>query len=142
MIFEIIGARILAPYIGTSFYVWTALIGFVLGSLSLGYYIGGQWIDKKTNINLIGYSLFGAGTSLVLVLFTKDYFLLWIITHLKGLKTSAVVSSFILFVPASMFFGMVSPMVAKLLLKELNRAGKTMGNVFAFSSIGSLLALS
>jgi hypothetical protein len=59
MIFEIIGARILAPYIGTSFVVWTSLIGFVLASLSLGYYIGGKWIDKKTSLTVAGYAFLG-----------------------------------------------------------------------------------
>lgn len=37
--YEVIGARILAPYYGTSTYVWTAMIGVILASLSLGYYI-------------------------------------------------------------------------------------------------------
>ncbi|NOR87072.1 MAG: hypothetical protein GQ527_05635 [Bacteroidales bacterium] len=139
MVFEIIGARILAPFIGTSFYVWTALIGFVLASLSLGYYLGGKWIDKYPSPVLIGYSLIGASISLLLVLLTKDLFLQWVMLHVKGIRASAIISSFILFVPASMFFGSISPMVAKLLLKEMDKAGKTMGNVFAFSSIGSLV---
>jgi len=139
MVFEIIGARILAPYIGTSFYVWTALIGFVLASLSLGYYLGGKWIDRFPKPVLIAYSLLGAAISLLIVLQTKDQFLHWVMIHVKGIKASAIISSFILFVPSSVFFGTISPMVAKLLLKEIDKAGKTMGNVFAFSSIGSLL---
>lgn len=139
MVFEIIGARILAPYIGTSFYVWTALIGFVLASLSLGYYLGGKWIDKHPKPTLIAYSLLGAGISLLLVLLTKDQFLHWVMLHVKGIRASAIISSFILFVPTSVFFGTISPMVAKLLLKEIDKAGKTMGSVFAFSSIGSLV---
>ncbi len=139
MVFEIIGARILAPFVGTSFYVWTALIGFVLASLSLGYYLGGKWIDKTPKPVLIAYSLLAAGISLLLVLLTKDHFLNWVMIHVKGIRASAIIASFILFVPASVFFGTISPMVAKLLLKEIDKAGKTMGNVFAFSSIGSLL---
>jgi spermidine synthase len=139
MIFEIIGARILAPYIGTSFYVWTALIGFILASLSLGYYWGGQWIDKKPKSELIGYSLLGAGIALLLVFLIKDHFMEWVLAHVKGVEASAIISSFVLFVPASIFFGNISPMVAKLLLKNMDKAGKTMGNVFAFSSIGSLV---
>jgi len=37
MIFEIVGSRVIAPYFGTSIYVWTSLIGVILGSLSAGY---------------------------------------------------------------------------------------------------------
>lgn len=139
MIFEIIGARILAPAIGTSFYVWTALIGFVLASLSLGYYLGGYWIDKYNYKSGIGFSLLAAALSLLFVYVFKDSVLNWITHYVRGLKLSATIASAILFVPASLFFGTISPMVAKLLLKELDKAGKTMGNVFAFSSIGSLV---
>lgn len=139
MIFEIIGARILAPAIGTSFYVWTALIGFVLASLSLGYYLGGYWIDKYNYKSGIGFALLAAALSLLFVYVFKDSVLNWITHYIKGLKLSATIASAILFVPASLFFGTISPMVAKLLLKQLEKAGKTMGNVFAFSSIGSLV---
>ncbi|NPD47711.1 MULTISPECIES: fused MFS/spermidine synthase [unclassified Lentimicrobium] len=138
MVFEIIGARILAPYIGTSFFVWTALIGFVLASLSLGYSIGGKWIDKNPDIKIPAIAFLGAAASLLLVLFIKDNFLEWVLQHVRGIKASAIISTFVLFVPASIFFGMISPMISKLLLDDLPKAGKTIGNVFAFGSIGSL----
>ena len=38
MIYEIIGSRIVSPFIGTSVYVWTSLIGVILASLSVGYW--------------------------------------------------------------------------------------------------------
>ena len=58
--------------------------------------------------------------------------------HVRGIKASSIIATFVLFVPASFFFGMISPMISKLLLIELPKAGKTIGNVFAFGSIGSL----
>lgn len=48
MTFEIIGSRILSPYIGASTYVWTSLIGVILGSLSFGYWLGGRLTNTKT----------------------------------------------------------------------------------------------
>ena len=42
MILELVGSRILAPYLGTSIIVWTSLIGIILASLSLGYFWGGK----------------------------------------------------------------------------------------------------
>ncbi len=41
MVFEILGSRVLGPYVGTSTYVWTSLIGVILGSMSIGYALGG-----------------------------------------------------------------------------------------------------
>lgn len=138
MIFEIIGARLLAPYIGTSFYVWTALIGFILASLSIGYHIGGKIIDKKPDIKWLGYAFFAAALSLMYVFLIKDDFLHWISAHVRGIKPSATIASIVLFVPASIFLGSISPMVAKLILKNIDNTGKTMGSVFTFSTIGSL----
>ena len=39
MALEIAAARLLAPYIGVSLYSWTAIIGVVLGGLSLGNWL-------------------------------------------------------------------------------------------------------
>jgi hypothetical protein len=104
MIFEIIGARILAPYIGTSFVVWTSLIGFVLASLSLGYYIGGKWIDKKTSLTVAGYAFLGAAISILWVIIIKDIFLNWILDHVRGLKASSVIAGLVLFTPSGFFW--------------------------------------
>ena len=49
MIFEIVGARILSPYFGTSIFVWTSLIGVIFGSLSFGYWLGGYVSVKRSD---------------------------------------------------------------------------------------------
>jgi spermidine synthase len=138
MIFEIIGARILAPFIGTSFIVWTSLIGFVLASLSLGYYLGGKWIDKKPGIATAGKALLGSALAILWVILIKDDFLAWIVDHVKGLKASSVFAGLVLFSPAGLFLGMVSPSMSRLMLTNIPDAGKTMGSIFAWGSIGSL----
>lgn len=41
MMVELAGAKMLAPWFGTSLYVWSAVLGVTLGGLMLGYYAGG-----------------------------------------------------------------------------------------------------
>ena len=45
LIVEILGAKMLSPFLGTSHFVWTAQIAVTLVALSLGYYIGGWLVD-------------------------------------------------------------------------------------------------
>jgi len=56
MIYEIVGSRVFGPYFGTSTTVWTILIGIIMVSLALGYYIGGMLADR--NPRLLTFSRF------------------------------------------------------------------------------------
>ena len=42
---EILGIRILAPYVGTTTPVWAALLGVTLAGSAVGYYWGGVLAD-------------------------------------------------------------------------------------------------
>ena len=53
MVYELIGSRVVSPFIGTSTYVWTSLIGVILAALSLGYWVGGRMADKRPDIKVL-----------------------------------------------------------------------------------------
>ena len=46
MALEIVGSRVLAPYFGSSIFVWGSLISVVMTALSIGYYWGG-WLSAR-----------------------------------------------------------------------------------------------
>ena len=72
MIFELAGARMIGPYFGTSIYVWTNVIGVILASLSLGYYIGGYKADEQDAHRLLASCLGATGLSVLLCLLIHD----------------------------------------------------------------------
>jgi spermidine synthase len=139
MIYEIVGSRILGPYIGTSIFVWTSLIGIILASLSLGYWLGGRMADRKPSYRQLVWIIILATFFVWLTLTTKEYLLGLMSRHLIGIRTQAVLSTIILFAPASVFLGMVTPYAVRLKIRDIKSSGRTVGNLYAISTIGSII---
>lgn len=138
MIFELVGSRVLGPYFGTSLFVWTSLIGIILGSLSFGYYLGGKIADKQCSFKSLSLIIFLAAISIGLMVSIKDFWLIVLQSSFRDIRTSSVLASLTLFLPASVFLGMVSPYAVKLKLNNLNTSAQTVGNLYAISTSGSI----
>lgn len=138
MIFELVGSRVLGPYFGTSLFVWTSLIGIILGSLSFGYYLGGKIADKKSTFKGLSLIIFLAAASIGLMVSIKDFWLIVLQSSFRDIRTSSVLASLTLFLPASVFLGMVSPYAVKLKITNLNTSASTVGNLYAISTTGSI----
>lgn len=139
MIFEITGSRALAPFIGTSTYIWTSLIGVILGALSAGYWIGGRMADRLPKKHVLGSATLAAAGLIALTTLIKDPFLTGIAELPTGLELKAVISALILFAPASVALGFVTPYAVKLRMDSLGNAGRTVGRLYALSTIGSII---
>ena len=139
MIYEIIGSRILAPYIGTSTYIWTSLIGVILGSLSVGYWFGGRLADRQPNSKLLAAILFAAAALVTVTLLVQEFFLLGLSMVALRLELKALIAALVLFAPASVLFGCVTPYAVRLKMIAVEDAGKTVGRLYSLSTIGSIL---
>jgi len=139
MIFEIVGSRILGPYIGTSIFVWTSLIGIILASLSLGYWFGGKMADKNPSYKQLAWIILIAAFFIGLTITGKDSLLNLLSRQFTGIRIQAVVSTIFLFAPASVFLGMVTPYAVRLKIKDVQSSGRTVGNLYAISTIGSII---
>ncbi|MBU2649541.1 MAG: fused MFS/spermidine synthase [Bacteroidetes bacterium] len=138
MIFEILGSRVLGPYLGTSMFVWTSLIGIILGSLSLGYWLGGMLSDRKPYFGALGLVILGAAIAISLTSWIGEGFLSSLSGILPGIRLPAVIASIVLFSPASIFLGMVTPYAVRLKIRNLQSSGRTVGNLYAISTVGSI----
>jgi predicted membrane-bound spermidine synthase len=138
MIFELVGSRVVAPYVGTSIYVWTSLIGVILASLSVGYYAGGYLADKKPNIRPMALIIIFSAVAIAFSAFTKDIFSAVISTFRIIPEIKSIMISLILFAPASFLLGMISPYAVRLRMNDMTKSGRTVGNLYAISTIGSI----
>ncbi len=139
MIFEIVGSRVIAPYFGTSIYVWTSLIGVILGSLSAGYWLGGRLADKDPGFKALSRIILAAAIFIILATMLKGPVLAYLSEAFTDMIMRTLLAAIILFAPASLFLGMVSPYAVRLKLKTISSSGKTVGNLYAISTVGSIL---
>jgi spermidine synthase len=139
MIFEIIGSRILAPFIGTSTYVWTSLIGVILASLGLGYWLGGRLADRRPDVKVLASVILVAGGLISLTVLVKDDLLSMIAGLAVGLEIQSLIAALLLFAPASVCLGIVTPFAVRLKTRSVETTGSTVGNLYALSTVGSIV---
>jgi len=138
MAYEIIGSRMLGPYVGTSISVWSAIIGVILMSLSLGYYLGGRLADKKPQYTLLGKIIILAAIFIILSTAIKDILLSNLLIIINNVNVVSLIASMLLFSIPGFLLGMVSPFAARLKINSLKTTGATVGNLYAISTVGSI----
>ena len=67
MAVELLSARMVAPYFGSSLYVWGTVIGFTLLALAIGYFAGGVMADKYSGPDTLLWVLLMASVFLLLM---------------------------------------------------------------------------
>jgi spermidine synthase len=135
---EIVASRVLAPYFGSSLFVWGALIGVVLAGLSIGYWLGGALADRFPSPYLLIGAIAGGAVLVLLVPLVDAWVLEQIVSWDPGPRLDPLVATIVLFGAASVVLGSVSPIAVRLVTRSLERLGRTAGRLFAVSTAGSI----
>lgn len=139
MVIEFVAGRLIAPRVGISIHTWTAIIGVILAGISLGNYIGGRLADRRASPGLLGSILALASLSSLAILWLNNDlhefelpvnlpFMVWVLVYVAGV-----------FLLPSTLLGCISPIVVKLSLTNILRTGSTVGRIYAWSSVGSIV---
>jgi hypothetical protein len=139
MAIELLGGRILAPYFGSSIYVWGSIITVFMLSLSIGYLVGGRL--SLLQPNLIRYGCFYAGASVLLlplILWSNEIMEALFLQIEDPRYGSLVVSMMLFFLPTAVL-GMIAPYSVRLLVMESERSGHVAGLLYFISTLGSAL---
>src|SRR5258708_7876304 len=128
---ELSASRLLAPYFGSSLFVWANLIGLILLYLTVGYYVGGRLADRSPRPGVL-YTLTIIAAFLISVIpFLSRPILLWsqsaFATYSIGVFYGSLVSVILLFAIPMILLGCVSPFAIRLRIEQVGKSGRTSG---------------
>ncbi|MFC2100301.1 fused MFS/spermidine synthase [Bacteroidota bacterium] len=134
---ELFGAKMIAPFFGTTIYSWAGVLAVTLFALASGYYVGGMLTTRINSIKLLYVILLSSGLFLFLMPYISQFIMIASknLPIINGLILSLMVFTF----PPIFFFGMVSPVIIHSLVSSIDITGKTAGKVYAISTIGGVL---
>jgi spermidine synthase len=137
MIVEILGAKMLSPYLGTSHFVWTAQIAVTLVALACGYYAGGWLVDRSLRLGRMYAGIVAAGAYLALTIpFVQD--VAYGCLRFELAVGSLLSSTFLFFIPLSLL-AMVGPFFIRVLTSAVSGVGGNVGRLTAVSTFGSFI---
>jgi spermidine synthase len=134
---EMVAARVLAPYLGNSIYVWGAVISVVMIALSIGYALGGQLADRFGAARSLPPVIAAAGLATTAAPLVANA-VLPAVAGLGPRLGSLGAAAAIYFVP-SLLLAMVSPLGVRLAARAgMAHLGRSTGNLYAVSTAGSI----
>jgi len=137
LVVEILGAKMLSPYVGTSHFVWTAQITVTLISLALGYYLGGRLVDLSPRLDRLFFCIVFAAIYLALSVLVVEHVAYAFLTF--NLALGALLASATLFFVPLTLLAAVGPFLIRVLTISFNAIGSQVGRLSAISTLGSVL---
>ncbi len=139
MVAELAGGKMLAPFFGTSIYVWASTLAVTLGALTIGYYLGGEYSKKghEKRQRALFFTLAIASALVILMPVIANFIMQRTIE--MSFLTGLVISQLFFLFPPILGMGMVSPMLIGL-IGENSDSGKAAGLVYAISTLGGVIA--
>ncbi|MBI2944151.1 MAG: fused MFS/spermidine synthase [Candidatus Wallbacteria bacterium] len=139
---EMAASRLLAPFFGTSLFVWTNLIGSIMAALSAGYWLGGRLADRHPRHEVLYRIILGAGVLVAAVPYLTQPVMAVSVKAIDhgeaGLVVGSLLATILLFAVPIVLLGMVSPFAIRLASQGEERLGKTAGSLYALSTFGSI----
>ena len=136
MAVELLGAKLIAPSYGASLYVWATTLAVTMGGLTTGYLLGGVISEKYPNKNVLHYIVLASAIFVSIMPTTSS--IIMDATLSMNLKIGIVISSLCFVFPPLVFFGMVSPLIIRLISREVSEVGNSVGTIYSISTLGGI----
>lgn len=142
---ELTAVRLLAPSFGDSAYVWTNVIGVILAALAGGAWIGGRLSLRAAPLRLAATLLLAGAVLVAVAPFVGPPLGRWLLppdlpldAAMPALVRGSFVASALLFGPAMVLLGAISPLLVTAVVRAGRDVGGAAGAIAAMGTIGSL----
>ncbi|HEU0113623.1 MAG TPA: fused MFS/spermidine synthase, partial [Thermomicrobiales bacterium] len=139
---ELAASRLIAPYFGSSTFIWATLIGLILTFLSLGYWLGGRVADRHPSpVVLYTLTAIGAAAAGLVPLLARPILATSLAAFARydiGAFYGSLLGTLALLAAPITLLGFISPFAIRLALGDVASAGHTAGSLYALSTIGSI----
>lgn len=137
MIVEILGAKMLSPYMGTSHFAWTAQIAVTLVALACGYYAGGKLADRSPQLSRLYWAVLAAAVYLSFTVLIIEPVAYWCLDF--NLVAGSLLASAVLFFLPLALLAMTGPFLVRMITASVLNVGGNVGRLTALGTIGSFL---
>lgn len=139
MVVELSAGSLASRYIGMSLYTWTAIIGVMMAGMASGNWLGGKLADRLQPARALSVLFLVAGGACAMLLplnrivgelplLLSQPWPLRILLHTLGV-----------FLLPGVALGAVTPVAARLAMRDEQGAGRAVGTVFAWGVAGSII---
>ncbi len=139
MVVELVAGRLIARHVGSSLYTWTSVIGIVLGGIAAGNFVGGLIADRYKAKEALASLFLVASAACLTIPLLNDRIGAWMFLRELDWALRIALHVFLVFFPPSAVLGMISPVAAKLALELGTHTGRTIGSVYSWGAIGSIV---
>jgi spermidine synthase len=138
MALEMVAARVLAPALGNSIFVWGSVISSVMVALSLGYWLGGHLADRFGASKTLAPVIAAGGLLTCLAPVVANASLPWAAD--LGPRAGSLAASALIFFAPSLLMAMVTPLGIRLAAsKGMEHIGRSAGSLSSISTAGSIV---
>ncbi|MEQ8483538.1 MAG: fused MFS/spermidine synthase [Pseudomonadales bacterium] len=139
MSLELLGGRVLAPYFGSSIYVWGSIITVFMLSLSIGYLLGGRLSLYRPSLGKFAVIFLVAAVCLYPLVYFSEGIMAAIFERVEDPRYGSLLASSVLFIVPTVIMGMISPYSVRMLVRNTEHSGQVAGVLYFVSTLGSSL---
>jgi MFS family permease len=137
LVLEVVGLRLVGPYVGVTLQTSSAVIGVALAAIAYGAWTGGWLADRRDPRSLLAPLLLLAGVATALTLPLVRAAGAWL--HGTDPTNVLLLAMLALFPPAALLSA-ITPLVIKMCLGDLRETGRVVGRLSGIGTLGGITA--